>query len=93
MPIPGADTPTLASALTLLAVVGKGVLDHRKGKEGKRESNRAMRSIDDLKAGIAELKAYVIGPDGENGLRGDVRELKSDVKGILERERDRRRAS
>ena len=85
MSITTTDTTTLASAVTFLAVVGQGLLAHRKGKEFKRASQDSYNS---LNAGIAELKAYVIGPDGENGLRGDVRELKSDVKGILERERD-----
>jgi hypothetical protein len=88
MPIP-AETPTLASALTLLAVVGQGWLAHRKGREGKRANSRTTEAIDELELGLRELRVAMIGIDGENGIRGDVRELKDDVKGILERERDR----
>jgi hypothetical protein len=85
MSITTTDTTTLASAVTFLAVVGQGLLAHRKGKEGKRAS---QDSYNRLSTGIAELKAYVIGPDGENGIRGDVRELKQKVEGILDRERE-----
>jgi hypothetical protein len=88
MPIP-AETPTLASALTLLAVVGQGFLAHRKGQEGKRASARTTKSIDELKLGLSELKVTMIGIDGENGIRGELRELKDEVRGILDRERDR----
>lgn len=44
-----------------------------------------------LSGEMKDLKAYVIGPDGQNGLRGDVRELKADVKGLMDREPKSRR--
>lgn len=40
---------------------------------------------------VRDLKAYVIGPDGQNGLRGDMRELKGKVEGLLTREPPARR--
>lgn len=43
--------------------------------------------IDSLSGEVRDLKAHVIGPDGQNGLRSDVKDLRSDVKGLLERER------
>ncbi len=45
----------------------------------------------ELKSDVQDLKAYVIGPDGQNGLRGDVRELKTQVTGLLAREPSQRR--
>lgn len=95
----GLDTPTIASALTLIAVTIKGVLDHRKGQtrddSGSEQLTQIHRSIGEIRADVGklgddmrDLTAHVIGPDGQNGLRGDVRELKEDVRGILERERE-----
>lgn len=68
-------------------VVGlASVIQHLVAKPGRAESANALT---ELKTSIAELRAFIVGPDGENGLRGEVRELKDDVKGILERERVR----
>lgn len=93
------DTPTIASALTLIAVTIKGVLDHRKGQSrddsGSQQLTQIHNSIGEIRSDVGklgdemrDLTAHVIGPDGQNGLRGDVRELKEDVRGILDRERD-----
>lgn len=41
---------------------------------------------------IDKLFAFVIGPDGENGIRGDTRQLRQRVDDIEERERDRDRS-
>jgi hypothetical protein len=38
---------------------------------------------------LKDLRAFVVGPDGENGIRGDLRHLKKEMQGLLERERDR----
>ena len=69
---------------------------HR-GNKGKKESKDAFKRIEDSLASVQtqvrDLSSHVIGPDGENGIRGDVRELKTAVNGILERERDGPRVS
>ena len=44
-----------------------------------------------LRTDISTLSAHVIGPDGQNGLRGDVRKLRTDVD-ELQTPRRRRRA-
>lgn len=46
--------------------------------------------VGECRSEIRDLKAHVIGPDGQNGLRGEVREIKDDVRGLLSRERGRR---
>lgn len=64
----------------------------RRGNHGKRESKDALdaiaRKITGVETQVAALSAHVIGPDGENGIRGDVREIKKQVDGILTRERE-----
>lgn len=84
------DTPTIASALTLLTVTIKSVLDHRKGKQGatynKGTLSRIEEKLDTFIAAqtetnhkfdkrISEVSAHVIGPDGKNGLRSRVEAL------------------
>ena len=49
------------------------------------------REVSEVSGDVRDLKAYVIGPDGQNGLRGDVRVLKEDVRGLLDREMPRTR--
>lgn len=101
----------IAAAIVGLVVVLTPIANHFKGKKrdaGRRsefdvlskkiDTNHKETTLQFQAIGkeVFELKAHVIGPDGENGIRGDVRELKTDVKGILERERrsgsDRRSA-
>lgn len=73
------------------------VYDHFTSKKRERSSSAAMGrfsekislEVREVRDEVRDLSAHVIGPDGQNGLRGDVRELKADVKGILGRERDR----
>lgn len=103
--LPAAVDPShLIEALGLGVAYGVGKwFDHRKGQkrdtrgdvnaatlsriEGKVEN--VTKDVDDLTGDVRDLRAHIVGPDGQNGLRGDVRELKEDVKGILHRERDR----
>lgn len=47
--------------------------------------------VTSLSTDVRDLKAYVVGPDGQNGLRGDVKELKTQVTGLLSREPRRKR--
>jgi hypothetical protein len=44
-----------------------------------------------LDASVAEVRAFVVGPDGENGIRGDVRSLGARFDDMEERERQRDR--
>lgn len=39
-------------------------------------------------AGIAEVKAFCVGPDGKNGFRKEISDLRGDMRGLLDRERD-----
>lgn len=94
----------IASTAVALMLAVTTTLNHFKGKRRDRGNGSALetiaKKIDDnhkdttvqfaaITREMLDLKAYVIGPDGENGLRGDVREIKEEVKGILNRERDR----
>lgn len=49
--------------------------------------------VDILSGEVRDVKAHVVGPDGKNGLRGELREFKREVKerfdSIDERERER----
>lgn len=40
-------------------------------------------------AAVAEVRGFCVGPDGQNGFRKEISELREDVRGVLERERDR----
>lgn len=54
------------------------------------ESQRATdKRCESIERSVATLSAHIIGPDGENGLRGDLREVKKRVIGLEERERER----
>lgn len=93
-----ASTPTLiASIATAVVVTLKAISDFRKGKRRGPELAEQLdkrlvpltKAVDALKDDVRDLRGYVIGVDGKNGLRGDVRELKDRVDGVEERERDR----
>lgn len=81
------NAPTIASAVTLAAVVAQGVLSHLKGRRGRREGGahleRIETKIDDaltrqsevnqtVEIAINTLSSHVVGPDGRNGLRSRV---------------------
>lgn len=91
------NTGGLVASIVTAAVVGiKALSDHRKGKKRPSELGAELErrlkplheSLDTLGGDVRDLKAYVIGPDGQNGLRGDVRDLKARVDGVEERERE-----
>jgi hypothetical protein len=54
----------------------------------KNDLSEVRGDVTTLTMETRDLKGYVIGPDGENGLRGDVREIKARVIGLEDRERD-----
>lgn len=103
-----ADTPTIASALTLIAVVAQGTLAHIKGRRGKRadltlvsqiktvitetvaaHERDDVRRFTEVRNDLQRLNDHIVGPDGDNGVRGDVREIATRVMGLETRERDR----
>ncbi|MDB4876476.1 MAG: hypothetical protein JWM41_2922 [Gemmatimonadetes bacterium] len=53
--------------------------------------NGVSIGMERLGSDIREVRAFVVGPDGENGIRGDLREVKERVKAIEERELGDRR--
>lgn len=79
--------------------IGLAFVAHIKGRKRPVETTKQMNlalnnaltpvsiKLDSLSNDVQDLRAHVIGPDGQNGLRSEVREIKSDVRGILERER------
>lgn len=85
----------------IVTQIGLAVVAHVKGRKRPVEASKLMDralnnaltpvsiKLDSLSNDVQDLRAHVIGPDGQNGLRGEVREIKTDVRGILERERDR----
>lgn len=86
-----------AAAAIFLTQLAALISSHVKGKRrdstaGSELDKRLLPlnlTITSLGMDIRDLQAHVIGPDGTNGLRGDVRELKADVRGLLDRERDK----
>ena len=52
------------------------------------ENHRETReTFMEIRLELQTLRGHVVGPDGENGIRGDVRELKTQVNALIERER------
>jgi hypothetical protein len=99
-PDPATHSPEMWAAIgtsagTFVVAAWTAIAAHKKGSRRDTSSNKQLVEIKDavgeLKTEVAAVKSHVIGPDGQNGLRGDVRELKTDVKGLLERERERDR--
>jgi len=89
---------TLAACFgTVTTSIAAAVTAHYKGKHRTSNDDRRFanltqvmnQSFTEVRADIAEVRAFVVGPDGENGLRSDVRQIRQKVEGLEERERDR----
>jgi hypothetical protein len=90
-------------AVAVGAIVGVGKLwDFFHGKKRERRDTQKLEristqiegvkgDINDVRDDVRDLRGFVIGPDGQNGLRGDVRTLTTRVNGLEDRERDRPR--
>lgn len=97
VPMPTPLTPVIVESLLTLAVCGKALTDHLREKRREASRDEKIRGsfhgvhqrLDALQLEVHDLTAYVIGPDGENGIRGDVREMKQKIDGLEERERRR----
>ena len=98
------DSPHLAEGIGLGIAYGIGkIFDRRLGKKRdtrgdinaatlqriERNVGNLTKDLDDLSGDVRDLRTLMVGIDGENGLRGDVRELKDDVKEITKRELER----
>jgi hypothetical protein len=57
----------------------------------ERRFGQVALEMKQLEASVAEVRAFVVGPDGENGIRGDVRQLGARFDDMEERERQRDR--
>lgn len=103
-PSPPPYSVLLIGALSPVVVALVGVINHRKGKTrdaGRKTEFEQLQSVISanhlettqqftaVSKELLELRGFVVGPDGQNGLRGDVRELKAQVDGLVDRERDR----
>lgn len=97
--------PTIASAITMLAVVIQGVSAHRKGKNGKHVDVAGIVSgvrvlvelhekadteqFNAVRRDVQSLHDHLVGPDGENGIRSDVRSIAQRLGDMEKRERER----
>jgi hypothetical protein len=94
---------TFVAALAPLAIAITSFLNHRKGKHRDANSGSALKriegklddSIDEqrqinerLTQAIRDVSHLVVGPLGDNGVRGDLRELKSSLDRHLDEHRD-----
>lgn len=86
-----------AAGATFLLVAAQWLTAHRKGRKrdlalGPELDQRfgpVQKSLTKLSDDVRDLKAHVVGPDGQNGLRGDFRDIAKRVDGLEERERSR----
>jgi hypothetical protein len=76
----------LADALVVIIVAAKGVLDHRGGKRRDVASGSRLDRID---KNIDKLFGFIVGPDGQNGMRGDLRKVEDRVCELEDRELQR----
>lgn len=81
---------SIAEAILVIAVGVKAWVDQRSKYGRARELDALLtEKLAPVHQQLLNLTAYVIGPDGENGIRGDVREMKEQIRGLEDRERQR----
>lgn len=90
----------LEAIAATVVLLGTAIANHIKGAKREKSQGRTLERgfadlhttietrCNQLQEEIRTVSAHVIGPDGENGLRGDVREIKARVIGLEERERE-----
>jgi hypothetical protein len=90
----------IGQALTIFVVAGLGIINHVRGAQNNKRTDEALTSaMADLKASntaafaevradIAEVRSFCVGPDGQNGFRKEISDLRGDLRGLLDRERD-----
>lgn len=100
--LPPAVTSNLAEivslgALLALKALQEAIAGRRREKRQSTELSTQLGEVtgafqqrcDGIERSVATLSAHVIGPDGENGLRSDVRKIQDKLDDFERRERER----
>jgi len=91
------DPQHIGEAVVGGLVVAKQLLDFIGGRARDRRHSAGQTSLRaelqkqfaDIKLELEQLRAFVIGPDGQNGIRGDVRKAEKRLDDLEERELQR----
>lgn len=101
LPAPSTEMHAAVEGVVFAVILGAGkAISHLRGKPARSAAarkaeehavkiDRISTAVDTIGGDVRDLRAFVVGPDGQNGLRGDVRGLTKRVDGIEERERAR----
>jgi hypothetical protein len=84
------------AAAAFLAQLGGALWNNHKGRKRDRGASdrweKVGRTLGALGDQVTRVEHYVVGPDGKNGIRRDLQEVKEEVKGLRERELERLQA-
>ena len=80
------DAKLIGEAIVGALVTVKSVADFFGARSTRLEQEQRFAL---LTGAIAEVRAFCVGPDGKNGIRGDLREFKARVIALEQRELDR----
>lgn len=95
------DSVVLGQAVTVLVFVAFHTANRLAGKKKDEKNDEKLdlrfaslhssneQSFTEIRADIAEVRAFCVGPDGENGFRQDLKETKTRVIELEKRERQR----
>lgn len=87
---PSPTVHALIESILVIAIAARTYLERQREPKRVQELDAKLtEKLAPVHAQLLVLEAHVIGPDGENGIRGDVRDIKRRVEGLEERERDR----
>lgn len=99
----GAGAVLVIGAITPIVVAAIGVINHRKGKvrdQGQKSEFEQLQAtitknhlettqqFNAISLDLVELRG-VVGVDAESGIRGDVAQVRTEVRGLVDRERER----
>lgn len=84
MQLPSAGSPGVETAIVAGLLTVAKAFDHFKGK---RRDARHAATQHRIEGELRDLRAHVIGPDSQGGLRADLAYLERRVTGIEDRER------
>jgi len=80
------DAKLIGEAIVGALVIIKSIADYFGARNSRLEQEQRFAL---LTGAIAEVRAFCVGPDGTNGIRGDLREMKKRVNGLEQRELER----